>query len=352
MSTVVFASMDADTLGGIQRVVHTVAQGLAERGHEVHVVGLHRSGDPITYVTAPHYSHHVISPGPKRSPWARRRTAALLNSLEPGYVVMTSPGVVARMKDLLRLHQGIGQYHGSFAHARGCWHYAAVKAHYGTLDQAVFLSPDDAWQFSEHALLPNTWHIPNPLPDWPPETSPLDRPRVLAVGRLAGVKRFDRLISAFGRTGRSDWELHLVGDGPDAGRLMVHAVTEGVADRVRFRGRIPAGEMAAEYRAASLAALSSDHEGLPLVLAEAASHGLPAVAFDVSGGVRHLVRDGETGLLAPPGDVAALAAALSTLMADTRKRRRLGAAARGHARQFKLPNVVDRWEELFTHLRR
>ncbi|GAA0387342.1 hypothetical protein Acor_24900 [Acrocarpospora corrugata] len=352
MSTVVFASMDADTLGGIQRVVHTVAQGLAERGHDVHVVGLHRAADPASYVGFPRYSRHVISPGPEPAWWARRRTAALVGSLEPGFVVMTSPGVVTRMKDLLGLHQGIGQYHGSYAHARACWHYASVKAHYGKLDQAVFLSPDDAWRFAEQALLPNTWDIPNPLADWPAEIAELDRHRVLAVGRLAGVKRFDRLITAFGRTGRSSWELHLVGDGPDEGRLRAHAVAEGVADRVRFRGRIPAAEMAEEYRAASLVALSSDHEGLPLVLAEAASYGLPAVAHDVSGGIRALVRDGETGLLAPPGDVAALTAALGTLMADTRERQRLGAAAREHARQFKLPRVVDRWEELFTHLRR
>ncbi|GIH27787.1 hypothetical protein Aph01nite_60970 [Acrocarpospora phusangensis] len=347
MSTVLFASTDAGTLGGgVRRVVHTVAQGLAERGHDVHVVDL----EPVIPIGRPQYTQHVIKPGPTR--WARRRTAALLASLEPGYAVMTSPDAVTRMKDLLGRHKGIGQYPGSYAHARAGRHFATVRAHYGTLDQAVFLSPDDAWQFAEHALLPNTWDIPNPLASWPHEVSPLDRPRVLAVGRLTGVKRFDRLISAFGRTARGDWELHLVGDGPDAGRLMVHAVTEGVADRVRFRGRIPAGEMAAEYRAASLVALSSDHEGLPPVLAEAASHGLPAVAFDVSGGVRCLIRNGETGLLAPPGDVPALAAALGALMADTRQRRRLGSAAREHARRFRLPRVVDRWEELFTHLRR
>ncbi|WP_219460384.1 glycosyltransferase, partial [Nonomuraea rhizosphaerae] len=62
--TVVFACMDADTLGGIQQVTHTLAQGLAERGHDVHVIGLHRARDPFRYVEAPRYGHHVISPGP------------------------------------------------------------------------------------------------------------------------------------------------------------------------------------------------------------------------------------------------------------------------------------------------
>ncbi|MET7462573.1 glycosyltransferase [Nonomuraea sp. NPDC005501] len=61
---VVFACLDADTLGGIQRVTHTLAQGLAERGHAVRVVGLHRSAAPFRYVAEPRYRRHVIGRAP------------------------------------------------------------------------------------------------------------------------------------------------------------------------------------------------------------------------------------------------------------------------------------------------
>jgi glycosyltransferase involved in cell wall biosynthesis len=347
MNTVVFASLDADTLGGTQRVIHTLAQGLAERGYQTHVVGLHRSPDPVAYVDRPAYRRHVISRGPRPGRLARPRTARLLNSLEPGYVVMASPGVVTRLKPLLGRHRGIGQYHGSFDHARGTWHFGQVKAHYGGLDQAVFLSPDDAWRFAAEALLPNTWAIPNPLPEWPDTTSRLESGRLLGVGRLAGVKRFDRLISAFARTSAPGWELHLIGDGPDEDRLRRHALAEGVAGQVVFRGRLPAGRMPAEYRAASLVAVTSEHEGLPLVLGEAASYGVPGVAFDVSGGVRLLA-----DVLVPPADVPAFAAALDRVMGDADELRRLGAAARQRAAGFRLECVLDRWEELFKHISR
>ncbi|WP_062431468.1 glycosyltransferase [Herbidospora daliensis] len=352
MNTVSFACLDADALGGLQRVTHTLAQGLARRGYDVHIIGLHPSADPVTYIEDPAYGHHELTAGPRWGLGAGRRARMLLDDIAPGLLVMTSPGVVARLSGHLGGHRGIGQYHGSFAHARGTWHFGAVRAHYADLDQAVFLSQDDAWRFSEEALLPNTWHIPNPLPGWPHRPSPLRRLRILGVGRLTGVKRFDRLISAFARAGRPDWELHLIGDGPDTDRLMFHAVTEGVSQQVVFRGRIPAGEMPTEYRAASLVALSSDHEGFPLVLGEAAAFGIPSIAFDVSGGVRTLIDDGVTGVLVPPGDVTALATALTELMDDEPRRAEMGAAARTHADAFRLEPVLDQWEILFTHLSR
>ncbi|MEV8633378.1 glycosyltransferase [Streptosporangium sp. NPDC051023] len=358
--TVLFACLDADTLGGIQRVTHTVAQGLAERGYDVHVLGLHRAEHPFRYVERPRYRHHVIHRAPAgRGSWLgsrgeRLRLRGLLRTLGPGFAVLSSPGVVSRLGNLLpgRLLP-IGQYHGSYEHARGSWHLGSVSRDYGGLEKAVFLSEEDAWLFSEQALLPNTWVIPNPLPAWPSRTSTLEGRRVLGVGRLEGVKRFDRLISAFAaacRTVGEGWELHLIGEGAELDRLRAHARACGIADRVVFRGAMPAAEMGREYLDGSVLGLSSEHEGLPLVLGEAASHGVPSVAFDVSGGVRSLILHGRTGLLAPAADVPALGTALAGLMASKRERRRLGAAARAHVEAFRPERVLDRWEALFDQV--
>ncbi|MEU6996872.1 glycosyltransferase [Nonomuraea sp. NPDC046570] len=352
--SLVFACLDADTLGGIQQVTHTLAQGLAERGYDVHVIGLHRATDPFAYVARPRYRHHVINRGPMGSEnrltrkLADRRLRAIFDSIGPGYAVLTSPGVVTRLAGLLPERiSPIGQYHGSYEHARGSWHLGSIRRHYGGLDQAVFLSDDDAWLFSEHALLPNTWSLPNPLACWPDTISSLAKPRVLGVGRLEGVKRFDRLITAFARSGVPGWELHLIGDGVELERLRAHAYREGIKGQVVFRGRVPSAEMAAEYLDASVVGLSSEHEGLPLVLAEAAAHGVPSVAFDVSGGVRSIA-----GALVPPGDVNGFAGALAELMRSHEERRRVGAAARSRVEALRLDSVLDRWESLFAHLRR
>ncbi|MEO3873514.1 glycosyltransferase [Nonomuraea sp. B12E4] len=353
--SVVFTCLDADTLGGVQQVTHTLAQGLAERGHEVHVIGLHRAVTPFRYVDQPRYHHHVIGRTPVESEVRRARGQAdermrkLLGQIRPGYAVMTSPSVVTRLSGLLPAEfRPIGQYHGSYDHARGCWHLGSIRRHYPGLDQAVFLSEEDAWSFSEHALLPNTWTLPNPLAAWPRRTAALDAPRVLGVGRLEGVKRFDRLISAFARTAAPPpWELHLIGDGAELDRLRAHAAWEGVADRVVFRGPVPAARMPQEYLDASILGLTSEHEGLPIVLLESGAHGVPSVAFDVSGGVRSA-----GPVLVPPGDVAAFAAVLARLMDSAEERRRLGASARARAEAFRLDHVLDRWESMFAHIER
>ncbi|MFI6505305.1 glycosyltransferase [Nonomuraea typhae] len=352
--SIVFACMDADTLGGIQQVTHTLAQGLAVRGHDVHVIGLHRARTPFTYVDRPRYTKHLTSRAPMgaEGPLSRRLSdrhlRQVLGSLTPGFAILTSPGAVTRVASMLpRRLRPIGQYHGSYEHARGSWHLGSIRRHYPDLDQAVFLSEDDALLFSEHALLPNAWSLPNPLAEWPETPSPLTTPRILGVGRLEGVKRFDRLITAFARVATPPWELHLLGDGAEESRLRRHAEAEGVAGRVVFRGRIPATRMTEEYHDAAILALTSEHEGLPVVLLEAAAHGVPAVAFDVSGGVRSAGPE-----LVPPGDVRKFASALSDLMSCPDERLRLGAAARTRAAAFRLNPVLDRWETLFAHMAR
>lgn len=124
----------------------------------------------------------------------------------------------------------------------------------------------------------------------------------------------------------------------------------GVADQVVLRGTVK--DMAAAYRELSVVAISSEREGRPMALAEAAACGVPCVSFDVSGGVRELVDDGVTGTLVPPGDVPGLAAAFGELMDDAGLRRRYGEAGREHVARLSLPSVLDRWDAVFAEIER
>jgi glycosyltransferase involved in cell wall biosynthesis len=95
------------------------------------------------------------------------------------------------------------------------------------------------------------------------------------------------------------------------------------------------------WRRASIAVLSSEREGMPVCLMEAAACGVPAVAPAV-GGIPELIEDGVTGLLFPPGNAAVLAKCLMRLHADRSLRARLGAQARAVAeRRFDLSKIAD-----------
>ncbi|MGA4540822.1 glycosyltransferase [Uniformispora flossi] len=368
--------IDVDSLGGSQRVIHTLAQGLGGRGHRVEVIGIRTSPEPFPYNAAPAYAHTTLYPHQSTPAWkpgslverlnpkknlqahrarsereaAQRLLTERFRSVPSGYVVFGSPWAADWALSLEWPHlQGIGQYHESFLQAQTSANRDLILRHYPHLEKALFLSAGDAAEF-ERLRLPNVGVMPNPLSFFPEAPAHRENHRIAAVGRLDPVKRLDRLIDAFASVAEDPWELHLIGDGPEDGNLRKHAAERGVADRVVFRGRVD--DMVREFEDVSILALSSDKEGRPMAIAEAAACGVTCVAFDLSAGVRELVDDGTTGILVPPGDVGGMAEGLRRLMADADLRRTQGAAAREHVRAYRLDAVLDRWEQLLDEIDR
>jgi glycosyltransferase involved in cell wall biosynthesis len=365
---IVFVADDIDAVGGIQSVTHTLAQHLAGRGHQVHAVGLYRNTTPAALPDRPTYHRTVLDAPPPNALLdacglraSKQRMAALLTEPRSGVLIMSSVHVSLWMQDVdTSGYLRIGHYHGSYEYARTHYHLHVIADLWTTFDLSVFLSAADATAFATHNALQATW-IPNPIPaSAPPERFALPLAaagRVVAVGRLAAIKRFDLAITAFVDAAVPGWNLHIIGDGDQqqtlrriaAQRLPRSPVNAGTP-LVVFRGRLPSAAMPAEYAAAQLLLLTSEHEGFGMVIAEAAAAGTPAVAFDVSGGVRSLVHHDRTGLLVPSGDVVGLASALRALMTDPARRHRLGQAARAVAGALNPEIVTTRWEQLLFAL--
>ncbi|MGC8469912.1 MAG: glycosyltransferase [Acetobacteraceae bacterium] len=164
---------------------------------------------------------------------------------------------------------------------------------------------------------------------------PLSAPLVAAVGSLITRKGFDVLLRAFSK---QDANAHLciVGDGPGRAALEQMAGALGIEKRVHFLGY--QNDPTPLYPSADVFALASRSEALPLVLAEAGFFGLPAICTDV-GGSSEVVEHERTGLLVPPEDVGAFAAALERVTGDADFRLRLARSARD--RVISLFNVAD-----------
>jgi glycosyltransferase involved in cell wall biosynthesis len=175
--------------------------------------------------------------------------------------------------------------------------------------------------------------LPEVQPDlWPPGTGL----RLLAVGRLSHYKGFDVLIAALAQT--PDARLLLIGDGEEAEALRRLAAAPSVAGRIRFAGATDDAILQAAYATADALVLPSLDRGeaFGLVLLEAMRARVPVIASAIPGsGIGEVVVDGESGLLVPPGDADALAAAIRSI-GDAALRRRLAIAGR------------ERWENRFT----
>lgn len=180
-----------------------------------------------------------------------------------------------------------------------------------------------------------------------------ERQEVVVVARLVAKKGIDMLIDAFAAAGPEGWILRVLGDGPERDALVARAAERGVAGRVLFEGARPHAACLAALATAGIVALpcrtaaNHDRDGIPVVLMEAMAAARAVIAGDLPT-IRELIADGETGLLAPPDDVAALAALLRCLGADPVLRQRLGRAAREAVAAEFADNInLDRLEAAF-----
>jgi len=174
--------------------------------------------------------------------------------------------------------------------------------------------------------------------------------RLVAVGRLIPAKGFDLLLQAFAQVagGRPEWMLTILGEGPERQRLEVQVKDLGLSRRVSMPGRVsnPLDHLVG----GQAFALSSRYEGFPNALLEAMACGLPVVAFDCPCGPAEAIRHEHDGLLVPPSDIAALAAALARVMDHPEERARLGRNAREIVTRLGPERVLPRWTALLERV--
>jgi glycosyltransferase involved in cell wall biosynthesis len=169
--------------------------------------------------------------------------------------------------------------------------------------------------------------------------------RVLAfAGRLTAAKELDVALAAVDAL--DGVTLVVAGDGEDRERLERRA-----GPRVRFLGAVPRDGVLELFRAADAAVLTSAWENFPHTLVEALAVGTPVIATNV-GGVPEIVTDGENGLLVPPGDAAAFAAAVRRFFADDGLRTRLRDAAAPSVERFAPERVLDELEAVLRQVGR
>jgi len=173
-----------------------------------------------------------------------------------------------------------------------------------------------------------------------PQVEKTPYPSLIYIGRLKRYKRVDLIISATAKLLAQfpDTHLFIAGTGDHEKELRAQVASLGLEKSVEFCGFVSEARKRELLQMAWIGAQTSTIEGWGLGVIEAAACGTPTVASD-SPGLRESVRDGETGILVPHGDIDALADRVSRLLENAELRETMGTAARAWARQFS-------WEEM------
>ena len=179
-----------------------------------------------------------------------------------------------------------------------------------------------------------------------------ETPLIVCVARQVAVKNLGLLLDACSLLAKrgTNFRCVLVGDGPCRGELEQKCARLGLGKLVQMPGASEQAEVLKWWQRATIGVLTSDNEGMPVSLMEAAACGVPVAATAV-GGVPELIVDGATGLLIPPNDPGALAVALQKLLTEPGLRARLGVAARQRAEQkFSVRGQVDQLLALWSKI--
>ena len=185
--------------------------------------------------------------------------------------------------------------------------------------------------------------IPNMLYFVPKEVSNLDSKNLITIGRVDTLKRNDDIIRAFSKIDNKDYTLTIIGDGKEENNLKKLTKELKVEDRVIFTGYKTKEEIKDYMLSSSIFLMASETEGLPMVLLEAGSYGLPSIVYEIENGVKDIIKDGYNGFIIKDRNENEYVNKINELISNEKELKELGKNARKGINSFTKEEVVKRW---------
>lgn len=213
-------------------------------------------------------------------------------------------------------------------------------------DEFLVLTEQDKKQWSNDRIKA----IPNPLPFYPTEVSSLKNKKIISIGRLEYQKGYDILIDVWNIISKKypDWSLEIYGEGPERENLQNKINKLDLGKSFLLKG--VEKNIVNKYLESSFYVMSSRFEGMPMVLLEAMSCGLPVISFDCPCGPRDMIKDNENGFLIEFGNIEKMAKKIEELIITEEKRKLFGKNAKRNVQIFSQDKVMNQWKELFESM--
>ncbi|PST93549.1 glycosyltransferase family 4 protein [Photobacterium sp. NCIMB 13483] len=360
MKNVVFFVGSLNGFGGTERVSTIIANELSHYGYNIKFLSLHDGDNPFFYVNKAiqkdtlfpvklsfkkHYHKVIIK---LRSYIKKNDVDVLINveSMLSLYSVPACVGIDVRniCWEHFNFHVDLG------LKIRG---YARKLAAFACDDIITLTETDKTFWLENTRHRATITAIPNPSP------FKLCEPRIqvnnkiaLSAGRLMYQKGFDYLLDAWSLVikQRQDWKLRIVGSGEEHDALKNQAEKLGLNNHIEWVSHV--SNMSEQYQQADIYVMSSRFEGLPMVLLEAISSGLPLVSFDCKTGPKDII-DSSFGWLAKDGEITALAdkmlTAFATFDSDLEYAKYSQAAITKCRSEFSIESIVNLWVKLLNN---
>lgn len=226
------------------------------------------------------------------------------------------------------------------------WHYFATVAQTKKFDKFILLTDQDKESWSGD----NTMVVPNASSFAIGATAQLQTKKAIVVARLVYQKGLDKLLDVWENFHPRcpEWELEIIGDGPMKEELLKDVINRGLNDSITFTPAI--SNIQDKYLSASLLLMTSRYEGLPMVLIEAQTCGLPCISYDVPCGPASIIHDGFDGFLIEDGDAMAFADKIEILAKDDMLRQYMGRNAFNNSLHYTEETIMQQWVSIFEQV--
>lgn len=346
--------------GGAEHVGCMLANGLADNGHEVTLIGCAYRGNGTYHINENVRVLYLNSSKNKYKKWINYIISLrrYVKTYSPDVIIgiMWSCSLIGKISSTGKNIPVINTEHDSFERPQSA---PMSKAHHFLKFQVnkIYNCITVITEADKKVIGNKLKHVhvmPNPLDLTPAENVPYKKEVILAAGRLEDwhCKGFDVLIKAWASIAdkHPDWSLAIAGIGTTNEIAFINnlAAQNNVSNRIKLLGFRT--DMIDLYRDSAIFVLSSRYEGFGLVLIEAMSQGCACVATDYKGRQSEIILNGNEGLTCPPDDADALADGMETFMSNGEYRGIVQRNAILASRRFTLDKFIYRWESLLNDI--
>lgn len=358
--------------GGIEKIVVQKANWFAEKGHDVTIITTEQHSRSPYFPLNPsircvdlavNYSDNKDAgvfkrffSRNKKIKKHRKLLSGVLDNIKPDVTISTFGNEVGFLNALQNTGKTILEIHFSrwfriqtkvsFLHHLANMYltkadFRLVKKY----DAFVCLTDEDRLNWGD---MENIHVIPN-FTDIEPCQHKQSGKRAIAVGRISYQKGYDRLIAAWKIVNKShpDWTLSIYGDGDLELSLREQIQRSGLHDVVQINKSTK--NIAEEYAQSDFLVMTSNYEGLPMVLIEAMTCGLPLISFACQCGPKDVI-DSTNGILVENGNIEEFARAINKVIESEEYRRRLSEGAISSAKKYTSDSIMPLWENLINNL--
>lgn len=335
--------------GGTERMTSILANLLVDK-HKVYVISLRFEGEKIAFPLDLQVTHHVLPHKKNQTIFGavgELRKFIRIHSIDCVINVDTGMGIYGILSTVGMKTRTITWEHSNFFNNWGSSKFRYLRWFAAKFSDAfVVLTEKDKENYLTHIRTRTPIVvIPNPMASHDPHYD-VNSKMLLSAGMLVPIKGYDTAIQAAKKvfTKKPDWKWTICGEGPERETLERLIHEESLENHVLLPGNV--SNMDEMYQKAAMFVMTSRMEGLPMVLLEAKSWGLPIVSFDIMTGPSDIVQHGINGFLVEPNYVEKLAEAILALMESDQLRERFSKDSKIDIDKFKIETIAQKWEEV------